>query len=408
MVSERARRLTRFLRPQRETMCRLLERLAAAESPSEDAASQAAVQAILTDELCELDRVVRRIPGSTTGGHLLAVPRSRSRGRPIQLLVGHCDTVWPLGSLATIPIRRSDGRLRGPGVYDMKGGLVVMLFALRALREIGAEPAVTPILFINSDEEIGSHESQRHLVRLARLADRVLVLEPALGRRGKIKTARKGVGLFTIRVHGRSAHAGVEPQKGISAILELSHLVQELFALNGLEEGLTVNVGTIGGGTRPNVVPADGHLTVDVRIETAEQGERIERAIRALRAATPGAHLVVEGGIEKLPLVRTPGNRALWRLVREAGREMGLELQQTAVGGASDGNTTSLHAPTIDGLGPLGGGAHAAREFVVMDSLPQRAALLALVLLAPPLHRRSPGASDRALEIPSAAGGLSA
>jgi glutamate carboxypeptidase len=376
-------------------MLQLLERLVEAESPSKDPESQAGVQAALISEMEELDFRVRRIPGRATGGHLLAVPRQRQRNRPIQVLIGHCDTVWPKGALGSMPITLRSGRMTGPGVYDMKGGLTVMVYALRALQATGLRPHVTPVAFVNSDEEIGSSESRRVVERLAKIADRVLVLEPALGDNGALKTARKGVGQFTIRVRGRAAHAGLEPTKGVSAILELSHLVQRLFALNDPEQGITVNVGTIDGGMRPNVVAPESTATVDVRVMTLEQARRLERAIRSLRPQTPGATLEVEGGVDVPPMERTPGNRRLWQRARVTARELGIEIEECLAGGGSDGNIASLYAPTLDGLGPIGGGAHAVHEYIQLDSLVERSALLALLLLEGSLGSPS-SASPRA------------
>jgi glutamate carboxypeptidase len=383
MPSPRARLLLEYLTLQQEPMLQLLETLAAVESPSTVPASHAAGLELLQGELSLLSFDVHHIRGRLTGGHLLATPRSRQRHRPLQLMIGHSDTVWPAGTIEKMPIRRREGRLYGPGVIDMKGGLVMMLFALRALQQVEPEPSVTPVVFINTDEEIGSPESERQIVRLAKRMDRVWVLEPAMGRRGRIKTARKGIAEFTIHVRGRSAHAGLEPGKGVSAIVELSHVVQQLVALNRSIPGVTVNVGTIGGGLRTNIVAAEAFLTVDVRFRTENEGRRIEAAIRALEPRARGARLEVVGKICKPPLERTARNRLLWEMAKQVGRELDLDLQEAQVGGASDGNTTSLYAPTLDGLGPIGGGAHAAHEFVAIDSLVERTALLALLLATP-------------------------
>lgn len=369
-------------------MYETLERLVSAESPSQDPSSQADVQAALSEELQANGFRVRQVPGRETGGHLLAVPRNRSRGKPIQALIGHCDTVWPRGTLSSMPITIRAGRMTGPGIYDMKGGLVLMIFALRALAEQGLDPEVLPVVFVNSDEEIGSGESRRTVERLSKIADRVLVLEPALGEVGALKTARKGVGQFRVRVSGKAAHAGLEPSKGVSAILELSHVVQKLFALNDPDNGITVNVGTIDGGMRPNVVAPESTADVDVRVLTLQQASQVESAIRSLEPVTPGAVLKVEGEVDIPPLERTPRNRLLWRRARAVAKEMDLDLEECLAGGGSDGNVASLYAPTLDGLGPVGAGAHATHEFIQLDSMVERGALLALLLLEPPLNWR--------------------
>jgi glutamate carboxypeptidase len=239
---------------------------------------------------------------------------------------------------------------------------------------------------INSDEEIGSRESTRVIKRLARRADRCFVLEPSLGPDGHLKTARKGVGRFTIRVRGKAAHAGLDPGKGASAILELSLIIQKLFALNDAERGITVNVGTIDGGLSPNVVAPQSEAMVDVRAPTAEDAAHIEQAIHSLKAETPGTEVEVEGAIRRPPMERTPGNQKLWLPARRGAADLGIEIEQAAAGGGSDGNTTSQYAPTLDGLGAVGAGAHAVSEHLVLERMVERSALLARLLSFPPIE----------------------
>lgn len=387
MSSERAQQLLAQLRLEQANTIRLLQHLVEAESPSRDSESQQVVLNLLSDELTALDYRLRRIPDHQTGGYLLGVPGSRRHGQPIQLLVGHCDTVWPRGTLDSMPITMRAGKMTGPGIFDMKGGLAQIISSLRALRASELEPEVAPVVLVNSYEEIGSNRSRGMVRRLAKTADRVLVLEPAFGRRGKLKTARKGVGQFTVKVRGRAAHAGLEPSKGVSAILELSLVVQKLFALNDPDRGISVNVGTIDGGMRSNVVAPTSEATVDVRVMTLAQAAEIETALRSLTPETPGAELEIEGGFPLPPMEPTPRNQTLWNLAVEVGRELDLELRDGLAGGGSDGNVASLYAPTLDGLGPTGDGAHAPHEHVVLDSLIERGALLALILLAPPIRR---------------------
>jgi glutamate carboxypeptidase len=260
-----------------------------------------------------------------------------------------------------------------------------MTFALCALRDLGIAPMVTPVVLVNSDEEIGSRESARWIHLLARLASRVFVLEPALGRSGKLKTARKGVGKYKVRVRGKAAHAGLEPGAGASAIVELSHVVQRLHALNDAERGVTVNVGMIEGGLRSNVVAPEARAVVDVRVPTEADARRIEAAIDAIEAETPGTVVEITGGVGRPPMERTPRNAALWMLAAEAAAALGIQLDEGTAGGGSDGNLTSQYAATLDGLGAVGDGAHADHEYVEIDRLAERAALLALLLLAPPL-----------------------
>lgn len=380
-------RLLDYLHGRRSDMAALLEALARAESPSQVPESQAAVQALLRAELTGGGYRVRTLRGRHTGGHLLAIPKRRRAAPAYQLLLGHCDTVWPIGTLEKMPVHRSEGKLYGPGVFDMKAGLVQAVFALAALRWLGEPPQVSPVLLINSDEEIGSTESLPYIDRLARRANRAFVMEPALGPSGKLKTARKGVGRFTVRVIGKAAHAGLDPEKGASAILELSHVVQTLFALNDPQKGVTVNVGTIDGGLRPNVVAPESRAEVDVRVPTRADAERIERAIHAIKPSTPGVRLEITGRVGRPPMEKTPGNRVLWELAKQAAEELGLEIDEGTAGGGSDGNSTSLYTPTLDGLGAVGDGAHALNEFVYIDRMVERASLLAQLLLKPPLDR---------------------
>jgi len=364
-------------------MVDLLSRLTRLESPTLVPASQGPVFDLLAEALDRAGYRVRRLPGRTSGGQLLALPVERRRGQGAQLLLGHADTVWEEGTLAQMPVAMADGRLSGPGVYDMKGGLVQGIFALSALRELGLAPPATPVFFINSDEEVGSDDSLRTIERLARRMHRVFVLEPSLGPEGRLKTARKGVGRFTVTVHGRAAHAGLAPEEGASAIVELAHVILRLAALNDPARGITVNVGRVQGGVRGNVVAPEAWADVDVRVLTQEDGKVVEAVLLGLQPVTPGTRIEVERWVDRLPLERTPRNQVLYRTAVEAAGELGIEIAEGTAGGGSDGNLTSLHTATLDGLGAVGGGAHAVHEFVFVDRLPERAALLAFLLLAP-------------------------
>ncbi len=377
--------LVTYLRDCLPDMVALVQQFVALESPSTVPESHLPVLQLLTDTLQHCGYDSHRIPGRLTGGHVFARPHQRRRPQPIQLLLGHCDTVWPVGTLKDMPVELGEDIMRGPGVYDMKAGLVQMLYALRALQTLHLEPTVTPVVLINSDEEIGSLESTRHIRRLARIADRAFVLEPSLGLDGKLKVARKGVGNFTVTVKGKAAHAGLNPESGASAILELSYVIQQLFALNDPEHVVTVNVGMIDGGLRPNVVAPESRAIVDVRILTREDAHRIEERIRQLQARTPGVTLAITGRIGRLPMEPTPRNTALWEQARALGRLLPLEVKGGVAGGASDGNTTSLFTATLDGLGAVGDGAHARHEFIYIPQMVERAAFLALLLLAPSL-----------------------
>lgn len=380
-----AQEILRYLRNQLPDMVALVQQLAVAESPSTEPNTQRAVLTPLAEALGRLNYTVRHLPGRQSGGHLYARPRQKTRHQPIQLLLGHCDTVWPLGTLQDMPLEIGEGIMQGPGVYDMKAGLVQMLYALQALQVLQLEPPVAPVVFVNSDEEIGSRESTLHIRRLARIADRAFVLEPSLDLDGKLKTARKGVGRFTVMVKGKAAHAGLNPEGGVSAILELSHVIQKLFALNDPHKGITVNVGMIDGGLRPNVIAPESRAMVDVRVLTHEDARQVEKRIRNLQPVSPEVTLEIQGGIGRPPMESTAGNQALWETAKGLGRVINLELAAGVAGGASDGNTTSLYTATLDGLGAVGDGAHARHEFIYFDKMVERGALLALLLMTPPV-----------------------
>lgn len=372
-----------FLSNRLDEMLEFLGEIVRAESPSLVPETQKRVFDQLAAALRSIDYMTRTLPGETSGGMLYARPQQRTRGQGSQLLLGHSDTVWDIGTLEKMPVRIQDGLMTGPGIYDMKAGLTQMIFALKALHELGIEPALTPVVFVNSDEELRSEDSQKYIRLLARRVRRVFVLEPGTGPEGYLKTSRKGVAEYTIEVTGRAAHAGVEPEKGVSAILELARIVERLAALNDPEQGVSVNVGLIEGGTRSNVVAAFARAVVDVRVPTARHARAIDQAIKSLKPSLPGAALKITGGIDRMPLEPTPRNQKLWRLAQQGGELLGLDLRESSSGGGSDGNFTSVYAATLDGLGAVGGGAHALHEFVSIPHLVERSALLALLLAMP-------------------------
>jgi glutamate carboxypeptidase len=378
-----AREVLAWLSARQGEMVDFLRRLALIETPSLCPEAQGPAFDLLAEPLVAAGFRVRRRRGKRSGGQLYAVPRERVRGRPAQLLLGHVDTVWPAGTLATMPVELRGGRLAGPGVFDMKGGLTQAAFALAALAALGLEPPATPVVFVSSDEEVWSLDAIGAVRHLARRAARVFVLEPSLGPEGRLKTQRKGVGHFKVTVRGKAAHSGLDPEKGASAIAELAHVIDSLHGLADPARGITVNVGLVRGGERVNIVAPEAIAEAEVRLLSAADREEIEGRIRALRPLVAGTSLAIEGRFAHPPLERTPRNRALYELAVQAAGELGFALDEAAVGGGSDGNTTSLFAATLDGLGAVGDGAHAAHEFVEVDRLPERAALLALLLLAP-------------------------
>ena len=383
MTQHLATKILTYLKEQQANMLAFLESLVQSESPSRVADAQTQVLHLLAHKLNALAYHTIKIPGCHTGGYLFGRPLERLKGQPIQLMIGHCDTVWSLGTLETMPINLENGQMKGPGVYDMKAGLTQILFALQTIQALGIEVEVTPVVLINSDEEIGSRESTTAIRRLAKIAERAFILEPPLGLDGKLKTARKGLGRFTLTVKGRAAHAGLDPGKGISAIMELSHQIQQLFALNDAEKGITVNVGMIEGGVSPNVVAPKSRAVIDVRVLTHKDADFITRKIHALRPVHPDVTLEIEGFIGRPPMEKTQRNRNLWQAAQIEGERIGLSLKEATAGGGSDGNTTSLYTATLDGLGTTGDGAHAAHEFIFTEQLAERTALLTLLLLAP-------------------------
>ncbi len=385
-------------RERQEAMVAALLELAALESPSSDASAQQPVFDVLARAMGERGLRTRRLPGSGSGGVLVGAgpaPGTAPAAQPFQLLIGHADTVWPRSTTSRRPPTRDSDVISGPGTYDMKAGLVQALTALDILAALGQHPSVAPVLLVNSDEEIGSRDSTPAIRTLAAAADRAMVLEPSLGPRGALKTARKGLGRYTVTVHGRAAHAGLDPTAGASAILELSSVIQQLFALNDAQRGVTVNVGMVSGGIQPNVIAPESSAVVDVRVLTTQDAEAIDAAIRALQPTTAGTSLVVEGGMGRPPLERTERNRDLYGRAVAVADSMGLDLPEATAGGGSDGNTASLLTPTLDGLGAVGDGAHAESEHVLLRPWLERTALLAGLLLLPPVRRDTvPGVLD--------------
>jgi glutamate carboxypeptidase len=370
-----------WLRERQAGMTDLLASLVLAESPSVLPGAEATALELLSRELEDAGFVTRRLQGEGTGDHLFARPRRRRHGGH-QLVVGHVDTVWPLGTVREMRAGRDDGNYCGPGSYDTKGGLVQLVFALAALHNLGLTPSIDPVVFVNSDEEIGSVHSSRYIRLLARGAARAFVLEPPAAPAGSLKTSRKGVERFEVVVRGRAAHAGTSPEDGASAILELAHQVEQLFALSNPERGVTVNVGTVDGGLRANVIAPEATALLDVRAPTEERAEAAARAIRSLQPVRAGTTITVRGDSRRPPMLATDRYRALFRRAQRLARELGLRVDEAALaGGSSDANLTSELTATLDGLGAVGDGAHAPDEHVVVSALPERAALLALLLL---------------------------
>jgi glutamate carboxypeptidase len=368
---------------QKETIA-LIRRFAECESPSDGGAAVNRFVGILADSVADIARVRTFSGGKNYGKHFrceLILPGRRKRGQILAL--GHSDTVWPLGTLTNMPVSERKGRVWGPGVFDMKGGLALFISAMRVLRELDVPVARKVVLQVNSDEEIGSPSSRELTEQIARQSDAVLVLEPAAGLDGKVKTARKGVGDYTVTVHGQPAHAGLDFEKGASAILEMARQVDKIAGFTRLKRGITVNPGVIRGGTRGNVIAAECLIEVDVRIPSAAGANYIARQFASLKPFDPRCKLAVSGGLNRPPMERTPASRALFVHARRIAREIGIELDECAVGGGSDGNfTAALGVATLDGLGAVGEGAHAPNESILIAKIPERIALLAKLAAA--------------------------
>ena len=353
-----------------------IETLVRLESPSTDKAAVDRCGAVLADMLRTAGAAVDVLTQPERGNHLRA--RFAGEGRPIMLL-GHFDTVWPLGTLERMPLRRDGDRLHGPGTFDMKAGIALALTAIEALRVTGTpRPPVT--MLWTTDEEIGSRTSRETIEAEARQSAAVLVLEPALPG-GAVKTARKGCGEFELTVHGIAAHAGLDPGKGASAIHELAAQILTIERFQDLPNGISVNVGIVSGGSRPNVVAEEARATIDARAPTREAADAVEAAFRGLHPGRPGTRLTVRGGFERPPMERTAAVATLFTRASDVASSLGRELREGSAGGGSDGNfTAALGVPTLDGLGAIGDGAHAAHEHVDVTALPWRAALLAGLL----------------------------
>ena len=381
-----AARVLDYVLDRQNAFTNLTRDLVEAESPSAHPETHDDVRRILRLALAGVGYESREAGAPGAPRHVYARPALRRRGRPSQLVVGHFDTVWPVGTLEERPFRVDGNVIHGPGSFDMKAGLAQLVIALRAIRDLQLDTPLTPVVFVNADEEIGSRSSTRYISLLAQHAERAFVLEPALGERGDIKTARKGIGRFTVTVYGKAAHAGLDPEAGASAILELSHVIQKLFALNDVERGITVNVGTVDGGVQPNVIAPHSKAVVDVRVPTIAAGNEIEYIIHSIKPTNPDVRLHIEGSIGRPSMETTPRNQKLWEQVRMTGEELGIELHAARAGGGSDGNTTSQYTATVDGLGAVGAGAHAIHEHLLVDKTLERAALLAMLLTSPSME----------------------
>lgn len=355
------------------------------ESPNGDAASLNRFVDLFASKVEGMGKV-KTFGSKGAGRHLRCefhLPGSKKTGRILAL--GHSDTVWPTGTLRSMPFRHEAGRLWGPGVLDMKSGLAMFVFAMQGLRELERPVRDRVVLQVNADEEGGSETSRPLTEDIARQSRFVLVLEPGTGLEGKLKTARKGVGDYTVLVHGRASHSGVDFSAGASAVLELARQIERIAGFTKLERGITVNPGVIAGGTRTNVIAAEARAEVDIRIARLRDAGYLEKSFRKLKPVDPRCSIEVMGGLNRPPMERTPAIRKLFRHAARLARDLGVELEESATGGGSDGNfTAALGVPTLDGLGGVGEGAHATNESILVDRIADRTALLAKLVAQPP------------------------
>ena len=375
--------LLNYMQRHTDEMVALVRLLAEHESPTaHNAVEKAAsdhlatyLEGILTGYGAE----VERLPQAVRGDHLVA---RWGQGERPTLILAHYDTVWPLGTLTGMPVRLVEDQLRGPGVYDMKGGLVLGLMAVRCLREM--DRLHGPVTFlINSDEEVGSLTSRGLIESEARRSQAALVLEPAQPPNAALKTSRKGVGRFQLKVIGQPGHSGWVAEYGVSAVEEMARQVVDLYGLADHSQGTTINVGVMNGGTRANVIAAEAAADIDLRVTSKAEGERMTQAICNRQPFNPGARIEVSGGLNRPPMERTLGTVALFEAAQRVGASLGLTVTESSSGGGSDGNFTSaIGVPTLDGLGVVGGGAHGHDEHLLVSQMAARAALLAGVLEA--------------------------
>ena len=357
----------------------MLRELVECESPSESAEDIGRFNDLFAAKVADVAKV-KTVAAGRYGRHLLVefdLPGPRRKTGQI-LALGHSDTVWPLGTLKGMPWREEKGRLWGPGVLDMKGGMAQLVYAMRALRELDVPAAKRVVLQINCDEEIGSQASRELTEKMARASEAVLVLEPGTGLAGKLKTARKGIGRYGLKVDGVAAHAGVDFAAGASAVLELARQVETISGFTDLKRGVTVNVGVVKGGTRSNVIASEAAAEIDVRVPTLRDFAKLAGRFGKLRAVDKRCTVHVEGGLNRPPMERSAGVVRLAKLAVRLAKEMGVVVEESSTGGGSDGNfTAALGVPTLDGLGAVGEGAHAPHESILVERIADRTALLA-------------------------------
>ncbi len=373
--------LLRYAKDKKEEIIAAIGMMVECESPSDSPADVNRYVELLVEGSKDIASP-KLLKSDRYGKHLrldFKLPGKGSEGRILG--VGHSDTVWPLGTLKTMPYRRSKGRLWGPGVLDMKSGIAFFIYAVRALRDLDIPVRKKIALLIVSDEEIGSKDSRALTEAEAKQSSCVLVLEPGSNLTGELKTARKGISGYKLRVEGKAAHSGIDFGNGASAIVELARQIDRIAGFTDLKRDTTVNPGVISGGTRTNVIAAEARVDIDVRVVRIKDADVIDRKMRSLRPFDKRCKLTVQGGLNRPPMERTKGVADLFTRARKIGAEMGMQLEESSTGGGSDGNfTAAIGIPTLDGLGGVGEGAHAINESILVDRIVDRTALLAGLL----------------------------
>lgn len=376
--------ILRYAREKQKDIIALIQELVECESPTDAPPSVNRCVDLMAERVKDIAKIKTISGGTRFGKHLrceFEIGAGKKDGQIFAL--GHSDTVWPLGTLKTMPFRNSRGRLWGPGVLDMKAGMAFFIFAMRALRDLDVPVSRKVLLQVNSDEEVGSDSSREWSEEAARKSAAVLVLEPGTGLEGKLKTARKGVGWYTVTVRGKASHAGVDFSNGASAIVEMARQIQKIAGFTRLDRGVTVNPGVLSGGTRSNVIAAESTAVVDIRAPRERDRVYLERCFASLKPFDKRCTIEVTGGLNRPPMERSAGVRRLFGIARKLGREIGVEIEESSTGGGSDGNfTAALGVPTLDGLGAVGEGAHAVNESILINRIADRTALLAKLVAA--------------------------
>jgi len=365
----------------KEWFIQRLKKYVEAESPTDDFIQNRKLLHAIAEDFKELDYQVEWKESVLSAGQIICRPE-KSELQEDQLLIGHADTVWPVGTLDKMPWKIDNNVIRGPGVYDMKAGIVMMQLSIKIMKELDLKPNLRPVVMITSDEETGSRDSWDEIEKIAQSVNRVFVPEPSMGLEGKIKTERKGSGRYQIKVKGEEAHSGVEPEKGASAIVEMAHIIQKIDDLNDYENGISLNVGLISGGKAVNIVPGDCSIEVDLRYMEKSDGEEIDEKIKSFKSELKETEIIIEGGLRRPPVVKNERNQKLWKLAQKCAQELDLKVEEGLSGGGSDGSITGQFTATLDGMGAVGEGAHSPSEKILVDETLNRAALLTAMLIS--------------------------